>query len=369
MTSGRKGKVFADGILLAAAMVAAFCGSPAAAKEENPMTAKPDYSKLYLKGDDHAKDSFSLTMQAVARLYGMDVDYETVYALSGNGFAPGIHPPEDCRQLQRMHDRGQCLDIVAARLGLVLRPMDLRNNPKPWLAIREALDRGEVVVASRGWLDAPYTWWGIILEAPTNGPMNAIRGATQNGRTDTRLDYVGRCWAITPGQAAMTPQQADIAMLQRAVGRIRGDREPFLPGDDNVVYGLKAMDRWIADMKKPAFQGSDPPSSMGNATCCALYASEGARDTCSYLRRRLVTFPESARPHIAAVADEYDFVWRTLAPFAAPTGKIGAYAGVIGDQARQNEHADKVLVPCKEAMARAADHLEKALAAAGSPRQ
>lgn len=333
-------------------------------KNARPAAIRPDYSKLELKGDDHAKDSFSLTLQAVARMYGIDVDYETVYGLSGNGFAPGIHPPEDCRQLQRMHDRGQCLDIVAARLGLVLRPLDLdyRRNQKPWLAIREALDHREVVITSCGWLDAPYTWWGIILEAPENGPVNAMRGATQNGRKDTRLNHTAKtCWAVTLGKPTMTPEQADIAMLQRAVARIRGDKEPFLLGDDQVVYGLKAMDLWIADMKKPAFQPDDPASSMGNAACCALYTSEGARDTCLYLRRRLATFPEAMRTHIDAAAAQYDFIWRALAPFSVYPG---GYAAVIGDQARQIEHADKVLVPCKEAMAKAADEIEKALAAA-----
>jgi hypothetical protein len=347
--------------LLAGALLAA----PLALGEEAKVVkAKPDYSKLHLKGDDHAEDSFSLTVQAVARLYGIDVDYETIYALSGNGFAPGIHPPEDCRQLQRTHDRGQCLDIVAGRLGLVLRPLDLRKDPTPWAAISKALDRGEVVVASRGWLDAPYTWWGIILEAPTHGPMNAIRGATQNGRRDNRLDHAGRCWAVSVGNPGLTPEQADIAMLRRAVARIRGDKEPFLFREDKVVYGLKAMDLWIADMRKPAFQPDDPGSSAGNAACCALYSCAGARDTCSYLRRRLVAFPEAARPDIAAAADQYDFIRRTLAPFAVP----GGYAGVAGDPAKQKQHAEEVLTPCKEAMAKAAEHLEKALAAIDSSR-
>lgn len=344
------------GGLLAMFLMAA---SMAVGEEANVVKVKPDYSKLYLKGDHHAEDSFSLTMQAVARLYGIDVDYETIYALSCNGFAPAIHPPEECRQLQRMHGRGQCIDIVAGRLGLKLRPMDLRKDAKPWLAIRKSLADGEVVVASRGWRNVLYTFWGIILEAPEDGPVDAIRGATQNGRTDNRLDHVGMCWAVTLGEASMTPEQADLAMLQRAVTRIRGDKEPFSFGQDKVRYGLKAMDLWIADMAKPAFQPDDPASSAGNATCCALYSCEGARDTCAYLRRRLVTFPEAARPDIAAAADQYDFIWRSLAPFAAP----GGYAATIGDQAKQKQHADKVLTPCKEAMAEAAEHIEKALAA------
>ena len=115
MNNGRHTIVRTAGNMIGVAMALAGTVFLATAKEDLPMPVNPDYSRLYLKGDDHAKDSFSLTLQAVARMYGIDVDYETVYALSGNGFAPGIHPPEDCRQLQRTHDRGQCLDIVAAR--------------------------------------------------------------------------------------------------------------------------------------------------------------------------------------------------------------------------------------------------------------
>ena len=280
------------------------------------MKTLPDWSKLYLKGDDHAQDSFSLTMQGVARLYGIDIDYETVYALSCNGFAPAIHPPEQCRQLQRMRGRGQCIDIVAGRLGFELRPMDLSTDPKPWVAISEALANGEVVVAGRGWQSAPYTWWGIIVEAPEDGPFGAIRGAAQNGKRDNGLDHVGKCWAITLREPTMTPEQADLAMLGRAVARIRGDKAPFLFGEDEVMYGLAAMDRWIADMKSPAFQPDDPGSSAGNATCCALYTCEGARAVSSYLRRRLVAFPEAARPDIGAAADEYETIWRLLAPYS-----------------------------------------------------
>ena len=35
---------------------------------------KPDYSALTLGGDEHRHDSFSVTMQAVSRMYGRDAD-------------------------------------------------------------------------------------------------------------------------------------------------------------------------------------------------------------------------------------------------------------------------------------------------------
>jgi RNA polymerase sigma factor (sigma-70 family) len=317
------------------------------------MLTQPDYSRLHLEGDHHRLDSFSLTMQAVARLFGGDVDYETLYGLSTNGFAPDIYPAEPCRSFWRMHGRGQCLDVVAAYLGLNVRPMGV-GTPE---AIREAFARDEVVVMDRGWDTDIYCWWGIITQAPEDG---WIRGATQNGQTDTPLDHFGRCWALTAGRPTLTQGQADRAMLERAVARIRADREPFLPGE--VIYGLPAMDLWIAQMEKPAFQDDSPGDSAANARMCAIYSYEGAKVTASYLRHRLKSFPEAARPHIEATARCYERIADLLLPFTVWEEGRG-YRAFMGDLARQREHADKVLRPVKAETAAAADEIEKAVAA------
>jgi len=330
--------------------------------DDVPAERRPDYSRLYLKGDHHARDSFSLTMQAVARLFGVDLDYETVYALSTNGFAPDIHPPESCRSFWRMHGRGRCLDLVSARLGLEVQPLAIAPEDRPWEAIRDALTRGYVVITDRGWKPDVYCWWGIILDAPAGGPVAAIRGATQNGRTDNPLDHFGSCWAIRRADAAISAGDADVAMLERAATRIRGAQPPFEPGD--VVFGLPAMDLWIAQMRKPAFQEDDPFSSAGNARLCALYTCQGAEDVESYLRRRLPLFPEEARQHLDAAADEYAGIARLLAPFTVSHPDMG-YNVIVGSPERQEAHIEDVLLPCRTAMAKAADHLERAVDATG----
>lgn len=50
-------------VLLAAVLVGAGVVSLVTADQNNPGKATPDYSKLSLKGDEHARDSFSLTVE------------------------------------------------------------------------------------------------------------------------------------------------------------------------------------------------------------------------------------------------------------------------------------------------------------------
>ena len=59
-------------------------------------TAALDYSTLKLHGNGMKQDSFSLTVEAAAELLGREADYEAVYAMSTNAFAPGLDPGENC---------------------------------------------------------------------------------------------------------------------------------------------------------------------------------------------------------------------------------------------------------------------------------
>ncbi|MHC4561394.1 MAG: M56 family metallopeptidase [Planctomycetota bacterium] len=331
----------------------------AAAAGPSPAMDLPDYDKLALKGHHHAKDSFSLTMQAVARLYGIKADYETVYALSTNGFAPDIYPDEPCRSFWRMHGRGQCLDLVAAYLGLDIRPID----PATPETIRQALASGAVVIMDRGWEPDVYCWWGIVLEVDDDDSLPVIRrmrGATQNGRTDNPVDHIGRCWAITRGTPTLTQVQADALMLRRALSRIRGDAPPFVTG--RLIFGLAAMDLWIAQMAKADFQEDDPLSSAGNARLCALYTYQGAKDTAAYLRERLDSFPAAAQSHVASIAARYERIAKLLESFTVWEERKG-YQAFMGDVAKQKVHAEEVLRPVKAEMAAAADDIEGVLAA------
>jgi len=369
--------------LMAAGLTASVNCPLSNAEEGRSMETKPDYARLYLKADHHARDSFSLTMQAVARLYGQDIDYETVHALSCNGFAPAVWPAKpNCETYVRNRGGDRCLDIVAARLGLEALQVKLPPEPPPpkaepdgriwgtpradrWLSdrlkaiaqrIRPILAEGGVVVTDGALNPLPYHW-GIIIEAREDG---TVIGQTQDGTLSRMHSTYSSFWSLRPSRSPKPPEEADVAMLRRAVGRIRGDREPFLPGE--IIFGMAAMDYWITQMQMPSFQEDDPGSSAGNASICALYSSEGAKDVASYLLRRVVTFPDGARKGIGAAAERYEHIWRQLSPFSTYHPEAG-YALIMGNQAKQKQQALQVLVPCKKAMAEAADYIEAALGA------
>jgi hypothetical protein len=199
-----------------------------------------------------------------------------------------------------------------------------------------------------------YCLWGVIREVQPDG---AIVGTTQFGPRDNPLDHVRACWAIRPGSPSLTQEEADRRMLRRAVGRIRGDREPFLPGSE--IFGLAAMDWWIRQAQKPQFQEDDPAASVWNASRAALYSYEGANRVSSYLRRRMKTFPEAARRHLASAAKRYDRIAQILAPFALSEE---AYAAIMGDAAKLKVHAKEHLTLVKAELAVAADDFGRALA-------
>ncbi|MHC4202200.1 MAG: hypothetical protein ACYSU0_19590, partial [Planctomycetota bacterium] len=123
-------------------------------------------------------------------------------------------------------------------------------------------------------------------------------------------------------------------------------------------------------MRKPAFQDDDPASSAGNARVNADVSSHGALAVSAYLRRRLETFPEAARPHLESAARRYDRIAGLLGPFAVwEEGKgYRALMGRTGDVEKQKAHAESVLVPVKRELAAAADEIEKALLAEMSGR-
>jgi len=363
---------------------------PKPAPERPTVIGGIDYSKLSLKANGHTHDSFSLTIEAAARLLGKRPEYETIYALSTNAFAPCVNPCEPSIHWRHTDKgRGLCLDIVAGRLGLALRalpcPGESSVPPEPkdkaardvWLRehwrkpmiqpIRAALSAGAVVITREGWNSHPpsgglnpWCWWGLILEACDDGE---ILGASLNGRRDNPMWYVDGAWAVSPGTPTLTPHRADLLMLQRAVHRIRGDADPFLP-TERMVFGLKAMDLWIEQMKQVPFCGDcGKGRSAACATCCAQPTYMGAETAMNYLRKRKGSFAAQARLHVEAAATHYQKILGLLRP--ALTGEGGEqYEQIIDNAAKQKAHA-KVLQQVKAELAAAANEMEKALAAEG----
>jgi hypothetical protein len=351
----------------------ALSARPAAAAE-----AKPDYATLSLQGQGHVQDSFALTVQAAARLLGREVDYDTVAALSVNCFSPGLDPKEDCTAWWGMYGRDRAMDIVAGRIGLRARPIVLPPaaadaTPEQQLRaaaslLRSAIAAGEVVIADGGWkTDGPYglnpwCWWGIVTQVRDDG---AILGACLNGHRDNPAAAPATYWALSAAPPALTAADADRAMVERAVRRIRGEG-PYKAGL-GVAYGLDAMDLWIAKMRAVPYCGPCQKSAPDQVWTCATSTAqpvyEGAKLSAAALRRAESSFPEAARPYLENAAQHYDRIAELLAPYGTWSDQ-GGYRDIIGDLAKQQAHADAVLVPVKTELAAAADEMEQALRAA-----
>jgi hypothetical protein len=369
-----------------AAAIEEALGKLVASLDGPPGVLRPDYGKLALAGDHCRQDTFTLTMQAAARLFGKEADYDTLHALSTNAFAPDIRPAEPCRCSWVLQGRGRAIDLVAARLGISARKLDLPRvtgapdcpddeaGKKQWLrdwcrlphvpVIREALERGEIVVCELEWDGGEAFWcdWGIILSASGDGD---IQGMTVNGRRDNHIVEVARdWWALSPAETALAPHAAGMEMLRRAVRRIRGEGE-FAPGAD-MTWGLPAMDAWIAHMGEVPYSSGgaqpEPDRSRAQAPCTALAVSGGAVVAARYLRRITGDFPVPARAHLEVAAARYDRIAALLKP--ALSGEGGeSYAQFMGDLAKQRAHAETALKPIKTELLAAAAALEQALAA------
>jgi hypothetical protein len=365
----------------AAALVLASCLIAVAA-----LRGAPERSALLTlaQRDHHPYDSFSLTMQAAAAAFGIEADYEDVYALSSNCFAPDIRPDEECRQHWRMRGRGQCLDLVADALGLTVRPLGCfaprRYGRRDWpweekmgeaaAAVRQALANGEVVIADTGWMH-DFMLWGIVTDVREDGTMV---GVTPNGRTDNTFDHVGSLWALSPKGSRLDLREADLRMLHRAVARIRADEEPFLPESlacglpaigapevpGAVLWGLPAMDLWIEQMEQVPYQQDDAASSVGNARLCAWHTLHGAEVASRELRAVADRLGPEAEPGLLSAAGRYDQIADLLRPAVQGEGEA-SYTAIMGDPETQREHAD-VLRQVRSELSAAADDIAKALA-------
>ncbi len=340
-------------------------------------TPRPYLSKLALKGDGYAQDSFSLAFQAAAKLFGRDADYETVYALSSNAFCPAI---EDAGQESRSywHIRAflsdKAIHTLCGRYGLVAKKLDRSGSSDDEAAYRrviipiinQEMQAGNVVLVGGGWQD-DLPWAGIITDVQSNG---TILGATLNGRQDNPLTRPIGIWSLAPAAVTLTPHDADIDTLEAVISRIRGQGQ--FQSIAKSAYGLKAMDLWIKAMSE--IPGFCPCSlcqmSLHQASaihqCAASINIITAQSACAtaarYLRRIVPDFPPAARSHLQSAAARYDRIAALLAPAIAETGS-GSYVNILGDLSRQKAHTAKVLVPVRSEYSAIAEDLDLVLKA------
>ncbi|MCC7409939.1 MAG: hypothetical protein IT442_17870 [Phycisphaeraceae bacterium] len=340
-----------------------------------------------ITGDRLRQDTFSLAVSAALELFGKSFDYRTTYFWSGNAFAPDIRPCEPTRGHWQVQGRERCLDVIALAAGVSVRPFpdyhdlaDIPPMPKDpkeeelWLReyyakpaasyLSHALQAGEVVVSCGEWAGARgLLWcdWGLIVEARSDG---TILGAGPNGRSDNLITHIRDGWVL---RAEGSSPAGDIRklVLQRAVERIHNRGAAFVPGSRGVLFGLAAMDAWIAAMRQVPYdaerwQGNDHSVSMARQT--ALPTFEGARAAAEDLCRMAEGAPPSATMLLREAAGQYDGIVRLLTPALADKGPE-SYATIMGDPARQEEHVIHVLLPVRNCLAAAADDMAKALTA------
>lgn len=312
-----------------------------------PTALRPVQEMLSFTGNIDRHDSFSLAMQALARSYGRPISYDDLYVLSGNCFAPDIREEEPSKHMWQYQGRGHNLDLVCSRLGLSIRQFptaeELHPNIPPmpkgdaavqaWInqyyrepaipVIRQAIERGELVFSMGEWFHRNgvcWTEWGVLASARTGA---SIQGYASNGRGDNAVDYVRDGWIIGPPlhDPVAWDDALDREVLRRAVKRLRGE----LPsGDRNVLFGVKAMDAWIAQMQKTPFCPECKERSANCARLTALSAFEASQAAATYLKRLSAKPGDNAAQQTLfhEASKHYVQIAQLLQPYADPNATI-----------------------------------------------
>jgi hypothetical protein len=373
--------------VLTGLVCAAVAPPPALEAQAMVQRVDPCTAQLHGHGDGMEDDSVARAIVAAARLLDCQADYETVSCQLGNAFAPSIDLGEDCTSHWQVCAWHNVAGLAAAgrRLGLRFAPLPLPvGGPADTLpearaelrrgcarVVAAAMDRGAVVLTPGGWdpgLNPPgqhgFVHWGmmgIITRADT--ATGDLLGAHPNGFTDNPLHCPEVVWAVTVAPPPASAVQADREMLRQAVDRIRG--LGAFAATPRAVYGQAAMEAWIRQMRTvPGFcatcfgqLGPRTGDAPNNARRLLASAGIAARQL-----RHLAAEQPRAAADLSSAADRYDRIAALLAPaVSGPAG--GRYTDFAGDLARQQQHADAVLVPVAQELDAVASDLEQALIA------
>lgn len=336
-----------------------------------------DYSNLEIDGWGHVQDSFSLTIQAAAKLLGIKADYLSIYAMSVNCFAPVLDPNESCTAWWNMV-AGGALELVGARFGLSFRKLDVNipadiNERKEKLSeiladaaekVKKALANDEIVITAGGWKFfppdsgkfAPWCFWGIVTSVEPDGTM---KGVTLNKKKDHPIQWPYPMWSVTKIEPAITKREADIRMLRRGVGRIKGTEDPLI--DERYVAGLAAMDMWLKQLDKVPYCPDCGEQSWSCAVSTVQPVYYGAKNISDYLEARSGDYSATEQALLQSITDHYRTIASELEPYATKKDDgHWLYENIIGDAAKQKAHTD-VIKQVKSEMAAAARDMERAV--------
>lgn len=347
-----------------------------APSQEDP-PARPDLAGLHLSGFGMERDSVSVALEAAASRLGRAADYEPLYVRSGNAFAPAIATGESCRSWWHVQARAGTgnLPALAASLGLTAKPLVLPPRPAQddpalaaWFrtaaaAAGAAMDSGAVLLSDGGW-DEPggWNWAGIVTEVGADGAIRgaALSAATGDGKEGVAWRYPGTLWAIRPGPTPTLPAEVDRATLRLAVERIRGTG--VYAAREDLLFGLPAVDRWIAAMKSdrgfcadcfsrnPVPGVHDAPDNDRRLRAAALVVARN-------LRSGFSAIPPAARLALDQAANCYQRIAQYL---SEPLDAKGFYDSLNSLEA-QGLYAQRQLWRVRCELAAAADRFEEAL--------
>jgi RNA polymerase sigma-70 factor (ECF subfamily) len=373
-------------VLLISAAVALYqiptSSTPQTPQQVNAMgttqaSTSPNPRTIRLSGHGQREDSVSLALAAVANALGTQADHGRLYALSANAFAPAINAGETCCSWWHNQARmgTQNLPAMAAALGLKATRLDVPEPPAgssddqaiqaAAQAVLKAMQDGAIVITEGGWDEVgAWNWSGVVTDVSPDGVIrgSSLSANTTEGKVDVPWKYPGKLWAITKGDRAAPAKDADIALLRQAVSRIRGTGVYRSSGGD--LYGLEAMDKWIAQMRDvrgfcvecfartPVVGVQDAPDNDARMYEAALVAAD-------QLRNGMDGLPGECRPYLDSAADHYDRVAALLAP--AASGQGGFSYDTLNSLAAQGQYAADVLEPVRTEIASAADDMQSAL--------
>jgi len=349
---------------------------------------------LGFEGNGQNRDSVALAMVAAAKVFDQSLEYSEVSSRLGNAFGPAINAHENCTshmQVEgRLLDRG--LPTAGKQLGFRVERLEFSDRSvspdvedtlfsrRQMVAARVAplLSDGTVVLVTGGWQvdGGPHGFrhWGYAgFLTSVNQAKGFLLGAHPQGQIDNPLVSICQngmvlsgerlyAWALRPAAEA---HPDDVGTLRMALDRIRGTG--VFESDSDDLFGLAAMDFWIDIMRRdegfcvPCWGRRDKDAGKpADAWDNAMRLRQSSIDASGFLEGCIDRLGESVRPHLAAAVRAYDAIVDLLAGSVLWDGRK-SYQTILGDLRLQQEHADSVLVPAREALLEAAYHLEIAL--------
>ena len=287
-------------------------------------------SDIHLHDAERASDSLTASLQAVARSYGLAVEYDTLHAVLGLSFmvcAPsrGEFSPE-----WESPARDWNLVRAARLLGIELRAL----HPAPAAAelrgageyrqhfvdsyaplVRQALEHDQPVVAWHGWPGDLAPQWGVITDTTRDGV--GLRGKTPGclDRPVTMIEPPVQCYIAETGTGAHMPDARELVRFAMCAADIVVHNR--IDPSFGVITGHGAYDTWLQWLDE---QPADPVALSGSAARLArrlVDVANARRSGLNFLDRHRGDLAHALHPAV----DELAAALRgAIATLGAPDG-------------------------------------------------